>query len=297
MDIHFPIKKQGGKWRSCYQRYYQMRPVPDMHFDYVLNVLREGGADVAVDFDPEKSPHWPILRDLHPSTAKTKFEVMIDGKHVLFDIADMPDEMISPNVALRFDAVFCTHWAHDTHAHMKNVFPFSVINFTDWDLFREMRAKVAFNPKAGGAVCHNQRPMGDRVRRERARQVVEREPNNSTQFFRKQTDFFRLASRSLVHVHIPGCRPDVLDRAAVQLWGLGAAVIHPLVDETFVEYGKPKEWVHYIPCAHDASDVADRIQWARENVDEVKRIGERAQHFFDTHCEPRRLVGWIRKCL
>ena len=38
-------------------------------------------------------------------------------------------------------------------------------------------------------------------------------------------------------------------------------------------------WEHYVPVAHDLSDLLEKIDWLREHDDEARRISEKAKIF------------------
>ena len=299
-DVLFPIKKHGGKW-SIYQRYYHMSPVPDMHFKYILNMMKYGGLNVSVSFDPETSPNFKYITSppLDNSTAKNKFEIRFFGKEVLIDITDIFAETTTPDIAKHFDSVFTTHWNENLHKSIGNVYPLSVINFTDWNLFKRMKQQINYHPNPNKLILNNQRPMGDKWRRAKAQKLITTKYKTqcSVEFYKDQKQFFLNINNALVYVHVPGCRPDVLDRAQTQMFGLGMCTISPKYDETFAHYAKIVEWEHYVPCRENLDDLEEKIEWCKSNTTKCKEIGDNAKNFFDEHCHPSKLVPWMKTCL
>ncbi len=182
MKVLFPIKKYGGQW-ALYQRYYHRTTVPDMHFMYIYNMLKEGGCNVSVSFDPEKSSNMKYLTSppLDKRTAKNKFETIVNGKNVLFDITDVFAETTTANLASHFDAVFTTHWNEKYHGHINNIYPLSIINFSNWELYKKIKQNAIYSPTPQKLILNNQRPMGDKWRREKAKDIIEKN-------YKKQSD-------------------------------------------------------------------------------------------------------------
>jgi hypothetical protein len=298
-EVRFPIKKKG---LNVNQFYYHATHMPDMHFDYILNVLKSGGFNVSVDFDPTTSLNWKYLTmpPLSKPMAKTKFEVRIDEKSVLFDITDVYECTTTPALAANFDAVFLTHYHEDYHGNCSNIYPFSVVNFTDWDLYDRLRGEVTFLPEPNKLVLNNQRPVGQaKIRRTKVSNMLKtsRFKSDTSFYINNQSRFFLNANQALVSVHVPGCREDVLDRAQVQMMGLGVCTISPLLDETFANYNKLEAWVHYIPCENLFDDLLNKIEWCESNPNKTAAIGRNAQRFFDDNIHPTQLVKWVKECL
>ena len=297
MNIKFPKKMKGQKWQKIYQRYYLNNNADDMHFPYVLNMLKYGGANVSF-FDPTTSKNWKYIESLESTT---KFEIEVDGKSVLIDLADVQDDARKTlPIISNFDAVFVVHWFDEIHDGLNNVFALCPVNFANWELFEKLRKNINFTPTKNKLILNNQRPMGDRWRREKTKTRIDKKyPSQSdTKFYKgKQEQFFMNLNDALVSVHIPGCRDDILDRGQTQMFGLGACTISPWMKEKFAWDAEVKAWGHYVPCEKDVSDVIDKIEWCIANPDKVKEIGDNAKKFFDDNIHPKKLVEWIEECL
>lgn len=297
MEVKFPERRNDGVWESIYHRYYNRKNAPDMHFPYILNMLKYGGAKVTF-IDPEKGKNWQYIA---PLKLTTKFEIEIDGKSVLIDLADIEkDAAQSLPIIDKFDAVFVVHWFNDIHDGLDNVYPLCPVNFTDWSLFGELRQAVEFAPTKNKLILNNQRPMGDRWRREKTTKLIKRHypVQSDTMYYKNnQRKFFMNINNALVSIHIPGCRDDILDRGQTQMFGLGVCTISPFMKETFAGNIEVEAWKHYVPCERDVSDLIDKVEWCKENIDKVKEIGENAKKLFDDNIHPKKLVEWIEKCL
>jgi transcriptional regulator of NAD metabolism len=39
----------------------------------------------------------------------------------------------------------------------------------------------------------------------------------------------------------------------------------------------PRPWIHYVPINFDLSDFKEKLEWAKQNDDEIKKIAERGK--------------------
>jgi len=62
-------------------------------------------------------------------------------------------------------------------------------------------------------------------------------------------------------------------------------------------YSELLPWVHYIPVAHDLSDLLDRIKWAKENDEKVKQISINSQNFVMKHLLPHNILCYHAQLL
>jgi len=297
MKIEFPEKQSHGRWETLYHRYYNLLNEPDLHFPYILNMFKYAGAEVTF-FHPRKGKNWEYIA---PLKSRAKLEMVIDDKSVLIDLADYDWEAKDTlPIADKFDAIFVVHWFDDIHNGLDNVFPLCPVNFANWELFEELREVVEYVPAPGKLILLNQRPMDDDGRRERGRNIVtDNYPTQANTFFYKndQRQFFMNLNDALVSVHVPGCREDILDRGQTQMFGLGACTISPYMKERIAGNVEIEAWKHYVPCKPDLSDLVEKIEWCKANIERCKEIGDNAKELFDNHIHPKKLVEWIIRCL
>jgi len=297
MNIEFPEKRTDGDWQILFHRYYNLLNEHDLHFPYVLNMFKYVNANI-VYFNPAKSKNWKFIR---PLRSRSKLEMIIDGKNVLFEFGDYDWEASSSvPLANKFDAIFVVHWFDDIHNGVNNIFPLCPVNFTDWSLFEELRKNVVYAPTKDKLILHNQRPMDDDGRREKGRNlIIEHYPSQfDVTFYEKdQRRFFMNLNDALVSVHVPGCREDILDRGQTQMFGLGACTISPYMKEKIAGNIEIEAWKHYVPCQPDLSDLVNKIEWCKANVDRCKEIGDNAKELFYNYIHPFKLVKWISACL
>jgi len=53
-------------------------------------------------------------------------------------------------------------------------------------------------------------------------------------------------------------------------------------------------WVHYVPVAHDLSDLFEIIDWLRENDDKAKKISENAIAFAEYQFTLDRMLKFFK---
>jgi hypothetical protein len=219
----------------------------------------------------------------------------------LIDLADVEKDTIKTEpIYDKFDAVFVVHWFDNIHKKYNNVFPLCPVNFTNWALFEKLRKNINFLPDKDKLILNNQRPMGDRWRRQKAQTLIKKHyPNqNDTKYYSgNQENFFMNLNKALVSVHVPGCREDILDRGQTQMFGLGACTISPYMKEKLAWNVKVEAWTHYVPCQPDMSDLVEKINWCMERPQMCKEIGENAKKLFDDNIHPTKLKEWFEKCL
>jgi len=77
----------------------------------------------------------------------------------------------------------------------------------------------------------------------------------------------------------------------------GSAVIKQ--DSTYYEYFYRQlvPWVHYIPLKKDASDLLERVQWARDNDEEAKRIADNSARFVQQNLLPDHIYCYMVRLL
>jgi hypothetical protein len=280
MKVKFP--KRDKTWVSTdgnvqYHRYY------NIHIEYILNILRYTNADIElVDFR-----EFTIR-------SQTIFDCIIDKKLVRFDFSDF--EKLEDKNILGCDVYFKFHYA-DSHEKYNNVFPFTPVNFHNWEEFNELTKSIIY--KADGKVLNNQTPFGAAItRRSRVQTVLLNKYGNNLSFDRKtQTAFFNLINEGLVSVCVPGARNNMLDRGQCQYMGLGACTISPRLNTRLSSWERLIPGTHYIECKPDYSDLIEKIEWVRHNQNAAIQIGKAAKDIFQRTSTPDRQICWINECL
>ena len=60
-------------------------------------------------------------------------------------------------------------------------------------------------------------------------------------------------------------------------------------------------WEHFVPVANDCSDLAEKLDWCRDNDTECQAIAnrarERAMRVYDVNEVTSRMVSRLRECL
>jgi hypothetical protein len=153
MKIKFPFRDR--EWSSDdgtiqYHRYYHI------HIEYVLNLFKYIKADIEL-VDPKT----------FPIRSHVIFDCYIDNKLVRFDFSDF--EQLNEDNILGCDLYFKFHYK-DSHDMYPNVFPFTPVNFHNWEEFYELLDRITY--KAKGKVLNNQTPFGAAVERRKYVQEI-----------------------------------------------------------------------------------------------------------------------------
>ena len=261
------------------RRYYRM------HITYIMNLLKNGGADVH-----ETDTVSTLVND-------TKFEATINGHPVLFDFADHGDRSLAIDITNNYKAVFKMHYHPDYHRELRNFYPFSPISWYDWNLYQQLQSTVIYN--AEGPILNKQRPYGDAIlRRKNVQQMLKVKYGTQVDITQSPHELFlRMVSNNLVSVCVPGANNNMLDIGQGQYMSLGGCTISPILRSHGSWNLLPQPGVHYVLCKDDYSDLIERIEWVRENKTQAINIGNQAKQQFAEHCTPAKQVRWINQCI
>lgn len=283
--IRFPKKRFEPEWVQNWQRYYHLRESPDMHYDFVLNLFLQQGLEIEY-YDPAESA---IRHQRH-------FEIGFFGKKVLMDISDFEEVHASH---AEFDAVFKFHYNAARHRSLANIYPFSPVSFTRWDLYNTLKAKLRY--RGHGLIRNNQSEVPwAQERRRFVRRLIERNFRGEadTRFYggspEGQLKYFEGIPHTLVSVHVPGSRTAMLDRGQAQMMGFGVCTVSPTLPEMLPWNKKPLPGEHYLACREDYSDLIEILEWCQGHPEELVRIGRSSQTLFQESMTPERLVSWMR---
>ena len=255
-----------------------------VHIQYVLNLLRIGGARVEM----VSATEFPVRSSVH-------FDCKINGHLCRFDFSDF--EKLNPDILKNYKAYFKFHYHHINHKKFKNVHPFSPVNFHDWEMYHRVNKTEKY--KGRGLILNNQVPAGAAVeRRNKVKEMLVTRfgKNVDTKRYDKET-FYRLVSKGLVSVCVPGARNNMLDRGQGQHMMLGMCTISPKLNTRLSWHGELVPGKHYVECKPDYSDLIDKIIWLEGNPGEAKKIGMMAERLFKETSLPEMQVKWINKCV
>ena len=257
MKVKFPsfnsdwAKKPDINAHNQWHRYYSTHP------QYVLNLLTKGGADVemvpATNFDCRST---------------VSFDCLIDSHLCKFDFND--HEIVDRDVSSKYKAYFKFHY-HESHSvgpREKNIFPFSPVNFHDWDLYNKLQPIINYTAK--GKVLNNQAPAGNAVeRRNHVAKILKEAFNDNLDMKRyPKEEFYKLINNASAIVCVPGARNNMLEPG-----------------------------VHYVECKSDYSDLIEKVNWVRSNKDKAVQIGKAAKKLFLETSTPQKQVEWIKQCV
>jgi len=271
-----PNPEEPGQWH----KYYSTHP------QYILNLLRKGGAEIemvpATNFDCRST---------------VSIDCMIDGHLCKFDFND--HEIIDRDVSERYKAYFKFHF-HSSHLEgprEKNLFPFSPVNFHDWGLYERLEPMI--NYVAKGKILNNQAPAGAAIeRRNLVHTMLRKTYGNQLDAGRyPKEEFYKLINNASAIVCVPGARNNMLDRGQGQQMGFGACTISPKLNTRLSYHGMLLPGIHYVECKPDYSDLIEKVNWVRENKAEAVQIGKAAKKLFLETSTPEKQVEWIRKCV
>lgn len=186
-----------------------------------------------------------------------------------------------------------------THAFeaFRNVGSIPQQSFTNWDVYRKLRASPQSYRASGNAICCRFRPGTDRegLRRRRAKAVsllCDSFGSRVATDLLPRAKFWRTALGSLVAVHVPGSHMHIMDRSVQQFMALGVCTITTMPMSTCCEI-RPIPWEHYIPLRDDMADIVEQVRWVEQHREAAVRIGRQAQRFFELHSLPAAIWHYI----
>jgi len=286
MKIKFPLQNPDwarkpdpndlGQWH----KYYSTHPL------YVLNLLTKAGADIEM---------------VHATDFKCRstisFDCIINGHLCKFDFND--HEKYDRDNAYKYKAYFKFHYngEADPGLSKENIFPFTPVNFHDWDLYNKLKSKI--NYVAEGKILNNQAPAGNAIgRRTHVAEILESAYGSMVDRDRyPKEEFYMLINNASAIVCVPGARNNMLDRGQGQQMAFGACTISPKLVTTLSYYGKLIPGVHYVECKADYSDLINKVNWVRENKSKAIEIGNNAKKLFEETSTPDKQLAWILQCV
>jgi hypothetical protein len=229
----------------------------------------------------------------HP--AWSAFEVRVNDQIIAIDFSDFH---LVANESSNY-----RHWLrfHHTPAMQpfSNLGSFPPWSFLDWDQYTRFRKSERYTAR-GEQIIYRHSSLSQRAshiveRRQKAGDLLQRNfPNRLVADFVPQDEFFQTCLESLVVVHIPGSHPHILDRTVQQMFALGVCVISPDLWTTCLER-RPQAQEHYLMLRDDYEDLPETINWVLKHRKECAEIGQRAQAFFDRHCTPPAIWGYVQR--
>ena len=259
-----------------YHRYYSTHP------QYVLNLLKVGGAEVEM----VPASHFECRETL-------SFDCIINGHLCKFDFND--HEKYDWKIIKNYKAYFKFHY-NDDAINWPNIFPFSPVNFHDWDLYSKLEPIINYTAK--GKILNNQAPAGNAIeRRNLVAKMLDQAYGNTVDRHRyPKEEFYKLINDASAIVCVPGARNNMLDRGQGQQMGFGACTISPKL-VTRLSYDKKLiPGVHYVECKADYSDLLKKVNWVRSNKDKAVMIGKMAKKLFLETSTPDKQIAWINQC-
>lgn len=285
MKVFFPEynpdwgKKQDIKIPGQWHRYY------DIHYKYFRNLLLDGGAEIE------------FIDATEFTQVGLAFELLINDNLVLVDYSDY--EKLKLDNYSKYKAVFKFHFNGDKHSHINNLYPFSPVNFDNWELYRQLLKDIEYKADKNGFILNNQAIAGAAVeRRERVRDKLAEVYRDKFDYkLVPQSEFFKKINNCLVSVCVPGARNNMLDRGQGQYMGFGACTISPRLVTIHSRFKRLQPGKHYIKCRYNYKDLIDKIEWCRQNTERCIEIGQNAKQLFQSVCTPIKQVEWIENCL
>ena len=271
--IEFPA--EAGRLRpDMLERYY------NTYYRYVLKIFAYGMGQGQVG---------SVVLTGDTAVADAVFTVLIDGVCVAFDYSD--HLILAPDFT-KYQFYFKFHYV-DGHKKYPNVYPFSPVSFYDWGRYYELSSEIKYSFE-GSLIVSAQKPYGNAVeRRVKVQKLLKGYDGNTIIGTCDQEDYWRLIDRALVHVFVPGCRPDMLDRGQAQYLAFGCCTISPTLTNIlpYGEFFKPN--VHYLMCDDKYSNVIKLVDWCKANRQECVAIGGRAKQMFREVCTPEAILKWV----
>jgi hypothetical protein len=222
-----------------------------------------------------------------------RFVMSVDRKKIVIDYSDHPT-IIRP--LLVHDKYFKFH-CKEYHVKKDGIVPFAPISFYDWKQYEQIKQKITYTCN-NNVVLNVQRPYGNAVERRRfvrgmlyTKYRAAKNLIYSPHF--SQENYWKLINNCLVHIFVPGCYNDMLDRGHLQYLAFGCCTISPPILDLLPWNKKLIPGTHYIACKPDYSDVIEKVEWCKLNRSACVQIGKNAQKLFEQSCTPVPLWKWL----
>jgi len=223
----------------------------------------------------------------------TKFLMKIDNKNIVIDYSDNLDYMSNWH---EFDAYFKFHYSKKKHSSFETIYPFTPISFYNWEQYELLEKEIKYTCN-NDLVLNMQTPGGNALqRRTNVQTLLKQTYENNVVLNGKepQINFWKRINDCLVHVFVPGCRNNMIDRGHIQYLAFGCCTISPpLVDQ--LPYMEITPMIHYIACKEDYSDLVEKIEWVRENREKAIEIGRNAKELFQATSLPKKLWEYMEQ--
>jgi hypothetical protein len=286
MIVQFPspnpewARKEDPNALGQWHKYYSTHP------QYVLNLLRKGGAKIQM----LPATTWKCR-------STVSFDCFIDGHLCKFDFND--HEAINRDEAEKYRCYFKFHYhkTHDVGPRAENLFPFSPVNIHDWDLYWKLAPTIKY--EAEGKILNNQAPAGNAIaRRKYVAEILRKQYGKELDTARyPKEEFFKLINTASAIVCVPGARNNMLDRGQGQQMLFGACTISPKLNTRLSFHSLLMPGEHYVECKPDYSDLITKIEWVKKNKNQAILIGKKVQRLFLETSTPKRQLDWIRQCI
>jgi len=222
----------------------------------------------------------------------TKYLMRINDKRVVIDYSDNIDHM--PNWH-EFDATFKFHYVEHKQGDLSTVYPFAPISFHNWKRYYQLRKSIRYTCSSD-LVLNMQRPGGNAIKRRiEVQKMLQKQYGGRvlTHFNASQENYWSKINDCLLHVFVPGCRNDMIDRGHLQYMAFGCCTISPKIIDVLPYDGHLIPDEHYVECASDYSDLIEKIEYCRTHRDFCIEIGRKGQELFEQSCSPDKLWDWI----
>jgi len=265
---HIVMPKESKPREQYYQRYVK----------YIINILLENHVNI----------------QYKGANIDARFSMTVDGHKVVIDYSDHPT--IEHSLLNNCEAYFKFHCRNE-HKQFKKVYPFAPTSFYNWGQYDELKEQITYTCNTD-IVLNAQKPYGNAVdRRNCVRDMLYRKYKSSHNYiyspYYAQEEYWKLINNCLVHVFVPGCYNDMLDRGHIQYLAFGCCTISPRIVDFLPYNSKLIPGTHYVECKPDYSNLIKKIEWCKEHRKICREIGNNAQKLFDQSCSPKRLWKWI----
>ena len=269
------------------------------YFVWVHQLLVGAGIDVQL-IDPVD-----LVVKGHP-------QIDIQGKRIVVDIGETFDDYWDPGLTSELHGLFQLHWHEGSCQHWRGksrpsasgteglvVEPIGPTSFYDWDLYEQMSKREECSAADRSSIIWKQ--LSTKYRRKLGQwNNVTRQlsgfPDVDTT--RKPSEvFYQEMQDCLLMVHIPGSRPDILDKALMQGFGLGVCIVCPILRGELAYKKEFTPGIDYVECKRDMSDVGSKVKWVIDHKEEAREIGRSAMRKFREFCMPKVILQWMLECL
>lgn len=213
---------------------------------------------------------------------------IVDNVKCLYSISDFS---IAPTAAWSGAHQVCFMLHHlPIFKPYSNLASFPPQSFFNWDEYYSL-SKTEYTC-ATDLIIHSQIIESVRRRVIARKALLNKNYNLQLQVVPKK-DYWKMAQNCCASVHIPGGTEHIMDRAQLQLIGLGVCTISTDIFCSLCDF-RAEPNVHYVCIRDDLSDLTEKVDWCLSHRKECIEIGKNAKKLFEKACTPHVIWSHVK---